>query len=293
MRKRQWKYTLALSAGDALFGLVPILQKLTYSCGGSGPLTVVWSSVFALLPLVLLAKVQGVRLRVDRKTLGKLAILSIGATGTALFLYSSYSYIPVGMATTLHFVYPALITLGLGIFFHQRFTKRNFAALGLTLLGVVFMGASVELTANLTGMLLALISGVFWAFYIVYMDKSGLNEIPTTVVTFYSSLANIPVLGLFCAVTGALKLYTTAWAWGVIVLVAFLHRILSYALFQIGMRRISAFEAGILSTVEPASALVFGVLILHEALHPMQLLGLVCIAASIIVNLPSDKISAG
>lgn len=292
MHKRQWKYALALSAGDALFGLVPILQKLTYSCGGSGPLTIVWSSVFALLPLALLAKMQGVSLRVDRKTLGKLSVLAIGATGTALFLYSSYSYIPVGMATTLHFVYPALITLGLRLFFHQHFTRRNILALILTLLGVLFMGLTSDLATSFRGMLLALISGVFWAFYIVYMEKSSLNGIPTTVVTFYSSLANIPVLGLFCAATGALKLYTAAWAWGVIILVALLHRILAYALFQIGMRRISAFEAGILSTVEPASALVFGVLILHEALHPMQLLGLLCIAASIIVNLPSDKINA-
>ena len=220
MHKRQWKYALALSAGDALFGLVPILQKLTYSCGGSGPLTIVWSSVFALLPLALLAKMQGVSLRVDRKTLGKLSVLAIGATGTALFLYSSYSYIPVGMATTLHFVYPALITLGLRLFFRQHFTRRNILALILTLLGVLFMGLTSDLATSFRGMLLALISGVFWAFYIVYMEKSGLNGIPTTVVTFYSSLANIPVLGLFCAATGALKLYTAAWAWGVIILVA-------------------------------------------------------------------------
>ena len=101
------------------------------------------------------------------------------------------------------------------------------------------------------------------------------------------------MLGLFCALNGSLKLYTAAWAWGVIVLVAILHRILAYALFQIGMRRISAFEAGILSTVEPASALVFSVLILHEQLHPMRLLGLLGIAASIIANLHSDKIGAG
>ena len=214
MHKRQWKYALALSAGDALFGLVPILQKLTYSCGGSGPLTIVWSSVFALLPQALLAKMQGVSLRVDRKTLGKLSVLAIGATGTALFLYSSYSYIPVGMATTLHFVYPALITLGLRLFFRQHFTRQNILALILTLLGVLFMGLTSDLATSFRGMLLALISGVFWAFYIVYMEKSGLNGIPTTVVTFYSSLANIPVLGLFCAATGALKLYTAAWAWG-------------------------------------------------------------------------------
>ena len=286
MCKRNWVYALALTAGDALFGLVPIIQKLTYRCGGSGPLTVVWSSVFAILPLMLLARAQGVCLRVDGTTLKKLGILAIGATGTALFLYSSYSYIPVGMATTLHFVYPALITLGLRIFFHQRFTSRNVLALALTLGGIVFMGASAEARANLTGMLLALISGVFWAFYIVYMEKSGLNQLPTTVVTFYSSLANIPVLGLFCALNGSLRIYTALWAWGVILLVAVLHRILAYALFQIGMRKISSFSAGILSTVEPASAQIFGVLILRERLHWVQLLGLFCILASIIVNLP-------
>lgn len=293
MHKRQWTYILALTAGDALFGLVPIIQKLTYSCGGSGPLTVVWSSVFALLPLAILARIQGISLRVERRTFGRLAVLAIGATGTALFLYFSYSYIPVGMATTLHFVYPALITLGLSLFFHQRFTRRNIVALALTLCGIVCMGALAELRASLTGMLLALISGFFWAFYIVYMEKSGLNRIPATIVTFYSSLANIPVLGLFCALTGSLRLYTQPWAWGVIFLVAVLHRILAYALFQIGMRKISSFSAGILSTVEPASAQIFGILILREQLHWMQLLGLVCIAASIIVNLPSDKICAG
>ena len=113
---------------------------------------------------MLLARAQGVCLRVDGTTLKKLGILAIGATETALFLYSSYSYIPVGMATTLHFVYPALITLELRIFFHQRFTGRNVLTLALTLGGIVFMGASAEARANLTGMLLALISGVFGRF---------------------------------------------------------------------------------------------------------------------------------
>ena len=292
MQQKRWPYILALTTADVLFGLVPILQKLTYPYGGSGPLTVFWSSIFALVPLAIWARIQKVSLLVDRKTLGKLAILAIGVAGTALFLYSSYSYIPVGMATTLHFVYPALITIGLSLFFHQHFTKRKLLALVLTLCGIVCMGSSVQLQTNLFGMVLAVISGFFWAFYIVYMEKSGLSNIPTVILTFYTSLANIPALGLFCALSGSLQVYTRTWAWGVIFLVALLHRIVGFGLFQIGMRKISSFSAGILSTVEPASALLFGILILHEQTHWLQLLGLGCIAASIILNLPSEKAAA-
>ena len=73
--------------------------------------------------LLLLEKVD---LAIDRITMLKIFILgNLGSLMTTLLLYSSYQYISVGMATTIHFLYPVLVVIFSFLFYKEPITKQN------------------------------------------------------------------------------------------------------------------------------------------------------------------------
>ena len=283
----------ALITGNLIFGLVPTLQKITFPYGGSGLLTGFYSSLLALFSLAFMAHESKVSLIPERAIFRKLLILAGASACTTLLLWSSYSFIPVGAATTLHFVYPMLIAAAMTLFFGEHFSLGNGIALFLATCGVVLIGVADMSQASVTGVVLALVSGGFWAFYIIYLQRSGLSDLNTSLVNFYIALMNMIMSLAACLFAGQLKTYTIWWAWLIIVLVSILHRVIGYGLFQLGMRKVQPVSAGILCTFEPASALVFGIIILHESVTAKQVGGLVCILSAVLVNLGANYRNAG
>ena len=283
----------ALITGNLIFGLVPTLQKITFPYGGSGLLTGFYSSLLALFSLAFMAHESKVSLIPERAIFRKLLILAGASACTTLLLWSSYSFIPVGVATTLHFVYPMLIAAAMTLFFVVHFSLGNGIALFLATCGVVLIGVADMSQASVTGVVLALVSGGFWAFYIIYLQRSGLSDLNTSLVNFYIALMNMIMSLAACLFAGQLKTYTIWWAWLIIVLVSILHRVIGYGLFQLGMRKVQPVSAGILCTFEPASALVFGIIILHESVTAKQVGGLVCILSAVLVNLGANYRNAG
>ena len=112
-------------------------------------------------------------IKVDRKSL-KLTkkqtkdILWLGVIGGAipiLLLYLSYEFIPIGLATTLHFVYPLVIVISISVLQRRKLSRITLCSVLLVTIGI-FMFADIKMNANKTGLILALLSGVFYGFYI-------------------------------------------------------------------------------------------------------------------------------
>lgn len=124
-------------------------------------------------------------MKVEKKELKHIFILSlIGVALTTALLYSSYSYIGVGVATTLHFMYPIFVALACRFIFNEKLGKRKVLSLVMAFLGVaLFM--DMKSSNNLLGALMALISGLTYAFYIVYLEKKELVKINPYKLSFY------------------------------------------------------------------------------------------------------------
>ena len=218
---------------------------------------------------------------------GRLLLL-LGACPTSLLLYSSYSYLPVGLSTTLHFIFPLVMAVYLRIFYRERLKKNQVFCLVLTLLGLAMASSSSFGGGSFPGIVLAVASGFTWAFYMVYIQKSGLTALPPAVLNFYLCLGNLVTSGLFCLATGNLVLYSANWVWSVVLVTALLQRILANILYQLGMRHISPLSTGILSTFEPLTSILFGALYLKEHLLPFQLAGAFLILCAICANVLSE-----
>lgn len=172
------------------FGFAFTLGPMTYGDGGSNPTTLTFLRNALSLPvLFLILRYQGIPLTVTRKELLSLTILGgIGNAFTTLLLFISFSLIDVGIATTIHFIYPVFVTIGCVLFFKEKLGFKKVVSLLVATCGIACFFFGVDTSQGLRGgmilgLALAVISGVTYAFYIIYLDKSGLKNQPVFKIT--------------------------------------------------------------------------------------------------------------
>ena len=168
-----------------IFGFTPALANITYEFGNNSLSMTFFRNLLAIPILFFILKYKRISLKVEKKELKHIFILSlIGVALTTALLYSSYSYIGVGVATTLHFMYPIFVALACRFIFNETLGKRKVLSLVMAFLGVaLFM--DMKSSNNLLGALMALISGLTYAFYIVYLEKKELVKINPYKLSFY------------------------------------------------------------------------------------------------------------
>ena len=247
------------------FGFAFTLGPMTYGEAGSNPVTLTFLRNFLSLPVLLaILWYQGISLQVSAKELWSLTILGgIGNAVTTLMLFIAFSLIDVGVATTIHFIYPVFVTIGCVLFYKERLGLQKFIALLIATAGIACFFLGVDMSAGFSGgtflgLFLAVASGVTYAFYIIYMDKSGLKNQPVFKISFYVALMSSIAMGIFGIGTGELTLTTlTPQAWFISTVFALLCTVVALSLLQIGIKHVGASTAAILTTFEPITSIIW------------------------------------
>lgn len=276
-------------ASAAIFGFTPILTRITYEGGANGVTMSFLRALIALPVLFFIVRRKGVSLRVtpgELKSVVLTGILGMGAT--CIMLYMSYTYISVGLATTLHFIYPLLVAAACVLLFRERMNLLKICALAAGMAGIAL---SVDFSApgGILGMILALLSGITYTFYIIYVDKSGLKTMYYFKLSFYLCAMMALTAGAYGLLSHSLTLRLTPKAWLFAVLVSLFASVGALSLFQLGIRYTGASTAAILSTLEPITSIVLGVLVLREHISVLKLIGCVCILGSVILITLAEK----
>ena len=109
-----------------LFGTMPFFAKQIYGMGGNS-LTLCFHRFCLSIPfLYLIVRYKyKISLKITGREFRKILVLSLCCAGTPLLLFQSYRYIPSGIATTIHFVYPILVLLGCVVFYRERLTVKK------------------------------------------------------------------------------------------------------------------------------------------------------------------------
>jgi drug/metabolite transporter (DMT)-like permease len=204
----------------------------------------------------------------------------LGFSVTTLLLFCSYSLIPVGMATTLHFVYPIAVSLACIVFFREKLSFSMLFALFMCTVGVVlFTGNASSLSAK--GIAMALASGLTYAFFLVYVDKSALRNMNHFKISFWMGVMLVIFAGAFGALTGTLPLKLTANAWILAGLLSIAKAVIAVTTLQIGIQLSGAATAAILSTLEPITSFALGALILGEGFSTAKVIGVVSVVIAV------------
>lgn len=273
------------------FGFAFTLGPMTYGAGGSNPVTLTFLRNFLSLPfLLLIALFLKIDLRITKNQLKHLIILGfIGSSTTTLMLNIAFSHIDVGIVTPIHFTYPIFVTLGCVLFFHEKLSKQKIIALVIAMSGIgCFFIESLNSasfnSSTLIGLILAVASGVFFAFYIIFMDRSSLKSESPFKITFYVAITSSIAMFLYGTSTNQLALSSlTTKSWIISAVFAFLCTVVALSLLQVGIKHIGASEAAVISTFEPITSVVFGVLLLNERITLLKIVACILIFVGVLI----------
>lgn len=285
-------YALVISSA-LIYGLMPLLAKFIYAEGVTPLSLVLLRNAFALLVVMIFAGASGTDLKVSPKLLPKICIIGLMCSCvTPLLLFSSYSFIPSGSATVLHFIYPAVVVLGEFMFLKSKLKCGHVISVIICVAGIALF-YSPESKLNAEGSLLAILSGITYASYIVSLSAFKHRKIPSVTFNFYTYLATTVIMIPVCIFTSQLKLPVSVTGWLLSAVFGFLVGFGAVILFQKGTFIIGGSKAAILSTLEPITSVIAGVLILGEPMSFLTFAGIVLvIAAGIIITVSDTKKSS-
>ena len=266
-----------------LFGCLPLAANIAYDNGLNALSLVFYRNLFALPILYLPIRLRGEPLRVSRQEFTNILPLSIlGFCITPALLFTSYNYLPAGTSTTFHFIYPAMTILGGVVLFRQKVGWGRVFCVLLCSVGILLFyepGGALDPF----GSAIALASGVTYALYIILLDYFRLESLSRFKLSFYISATCATVMLVVCLVTGTFRLPGNALCLGVCFLTAFLAGAAANVLFQNGTLIIGGQRASILSTFEPITSIVTGVLIFSDPFTLRSALGTVCVLAATVL----------
>ncbi|MEO5832431.1 MAG: EamA family transporter [Nakamurella sp.] len=231
---------------------------------GTAWLRLAWAGV------VLFVLLRPWRIRISRSSL--LVCITLGlvtATLTVLFM-AAVERLPLGTASALEFLGPLAVAVVRG-----RAAGRWWALVAAV--GVLALTEPWRGDADLVGVLLALGAGACWAAYILLTQRAA-DE-----VTGLNALAiSMPVAGLAASaviapgVVGRLDLGLVAIGLGLALLLPVIP--LSFEL--LALRRLTAASFGTLMSLEPALAVMVGLVLLHQVPGFWSLTGVLFVVAA-------------
>lgn len=268
---------------SSTFGLIPLFAVPILMMGTiSGPSILFYRFGFAALFIGLVGLIQRKSFRIDFKQGTKLTVLGWFYAATAMWLLESYSMIPSGIATTIHFLYPVLVTLIMVTFFKEPKSVWIFGAAIVSIAGVALLnwtGGEV----NYEGIATVLITVVTYAIYIVGVNKSGVDKMDPIPLTFYVLLSGALMFAAFAEMTTGIEPIKD-WNTGLnLALLALVPTVVSDLTLVMAVKRVGSTVTSVLGSMEPLVAVMVGILYFGEPFGFKSALGLVLIIGAVIV----------
>ncbi len=177
---------------------------------------------------------------------------------SSLSLFLSYRYMDAGIASTLLFVYPIMVAVIMAVAYKEKISALTVGAIAVATAGIGLLYNGGEQPLSAFGTLLVFVSSLTYAIYIVYVNHSRLEKVPTLAVTFYVLLFGWTTLALKTGLSGSLTLPADPALWGNIAALAIFPTAISLLCTTAAIQDIGSTPTAILGALEPVTAVVIG-----------------------------------
>lgn len=278
---------------SSTFGLIPLFSIPVLASGAMGvPSLLFYRFAFATAAIAVAGLALKRNFKIKPAVLVKISVLGIFYASTSMGLTMSYQYISSGAATTIHFLYPILVTAIMIAFFGEKASRTLIAASVLSIIGVALLSQGEGGGVEPKGLLLVLMTVVTYATYIVGVNKSGVESTDPVILTFYVFVASTALFAAYAWGTGGtiepIKDCTTTWH---IVLLALLPTVISDFTLILAIKYVGSTVTAILGSMEPLTAVLVGVFYFSESFSIKTAAGLalVLFAVTMVVRRSSRK----
>lgn len=276
---RRWLPFAALVGGNVALAFGPWAVRLA----DSGPVSAgFWRLALALPFLFFFAVRTGERpFAMPRGT-----FLAVVAAGAFFAMDLASWHIGIGMTrlgnATLLGNAGSLILMAWGFIVLRRLPRaREWAALAAAVIGVgVLLGRSLEVsTETLVGDLLCLLAGLFYAFYLIPLQRARTTLGPWGLLA-WSSAAGLPLLAIFGHVMGE-----PFWPqnWTPVIVLALVNQVFGQGLLIYALGHFRPLVIGLALLTQPALAGLAGWLAFGERLGALDVAGMVLVAGALVL----------
>ncbi len=279
-----WKGYGEIITAAALWGTAGILVRMI---SGMTALSIIFYRVaLAFIILLFFLSLSG---NLNKLTLKDkklyLVLFSVLQITTMLTFFISIMEASVPVAVLLLYTAPLYVTVFSPLLLKERSTGKGWLALGFSIAGVILIIDPVKLdfSLKLTGMIAGMLSGVSYSFQIMtskYISKSYSGYSQALWSFMIAMLLLLPFATVPLDVVSGNIVY--------LILLAIFPTILAISLYFNGLNKVRAASASILGLIEPVSAVIFSLLILHESISIPVMLGggLILIGGAIVTGEP-------
>lgn len=286
------KGTIWALVSSSTFGLIPLFSLPVLQAGVGLDSLCFYRFAFAAAAMGAYMLLSGRSLRISWRELATVAVLSVFYGSTSMFLTSSYEFIPSGIATTIHFLYPVLVTTIMITCFGERASWCVFAAAAMAVGGVYLLSGSTEGAAiQWQGLVAVLVTVVTYATYIVGANRSAVKDMDGRKMTFYVLFCSAVLfyINLLVRNGGAIDPIPDAGAWVRLLLLALVPTLLSDLALIYAIQMVGSTTTAILGCMEPLTAVVIGIVCFGERFGATQAAGVVVVLTAVLLVIMADK----
>lgn len=220
-----------------------------------------------------------------KQWLGLIIQSLIGVLGMTLCYFYAVSQVGVSMAVALLYTAPVFSLVLARVILGERITAKSALLAIIAVIGVACLMAGDKFTIN-AGVAVGLLSGLCYSLYGILGKKAmGFNH--SAQMVFFSSVAFSSLALLFLPqtfTTYQTVLTLPVQTWGLVLGLSLVGTIAPFLLYMNALQKLPATTASVFTIVEPLTAIILAVFLLHQPLSMMQLIGVVLIIGATLAN---------
>ena len=277
------------------FGFSPLFSLALIAAGLSDfdILSYRWLIAGLVLMIYAFSKKKSLRLNSFDEA-WKIVLLSVLRAITSVTLLIGYINISSGIAATLNFMYPVIVTLTMVVFFGEKRSAIDYFAILASIFGVYLLASGDSIVAHggntKLGLTCSLISAFSFAAYYIVMKQVKADKIEVVKFTTWIMMLSA-VYFIICAFifNGKLTLITDGRCWLNALGLGLWATMVSNITGVKGIRRIGPTMTSVLGALQPVTAVILGVLFLGEHLYFRSLVGISIILVAVCIIVMHQK----
>ncbi|CAI8801498.1 DMT family transporter [Chryseobacterium sp. IT-36CA2] len=285
-------YTLGILSAVS-YGLIPIFILPVKRAHFSMDITLFYRFFFSALMVGGYLLYSRESFKINKKEALILAILGICYALSSEFLFLGYDFLTPGIASTVLFIYPIIVALIMLFFYKEKLTKLSGASLLLAFAGVIVLclkGNGLEI--NFAGLGIVMLSSLFYALYMVIVNKSNI-KVSGFKLTFYSMFFTSIFFMTKALMANESFVIPSTEIFINFLIFAFLTTVISSLCLVFAIKYIGSTPVAILGALEPVVAVLISVLMFHEKFTPNLLIGITLILFGVTLNVIGDQKKIG
>lgn len=283
MKKSAGRGYLLAAFASCAYGLNPLFGIPLYNIGLDVSSVLFYRYTVAAMLLALLMAFMKSSFRLHTRELLPLLFAGILFAASSLFLFYSYKYMDVGIASTILYITPIFVAAIMALFFHQRISLIGIGCIAVAMVGIGMLSIKEDSTIQSpVGILCVIGASLTYAIYMIIINRSCLNEMGIVSLTFYSILVGIIVFAVFMNFfRDLIPLPMTFDAIYNVAGLAIFPTVLSILTMTVAIKDIGPIPTSILEALEPVTALLIGCCIFGESLTALNIMGVAAVLVAV------------